>query len=111
MYNIGIIMGGVMPVPAVCGGAIETLIESVVKRYSKEDGLKLTVFSVYHKEAVEEAKKYPEVRFVWTHTNTFWNLAKHAVFLAVRELTGKTIRPLQRHYNEISPVINNEKFD
>ena len=111
MYNIGIIMGGVMPVPAVCGGAIETLIESVVKRYSKEDGLKLTVFSVYHKDAVDEAKKYPEVRFVWTHTNTFRNLAKHAVFLAVRELTGKTIRPLQRHYNEIAPVINNEKFD
>ena len=59
MYNIGIIMGGVMPVPAVCGGAIETLITSVVKRYSKEDGLKLTVFSVYHKEAVKAAEKYP----------------------------------------------------
>ena len=104
-------MGGVMPVPAVCGGAIETLITSIVKRYSKKDGLRLTIFSVYHKEAVEAAKKYPEVRFVWTHTNTFWNLAKHAVFLSVRELTGKTIRVLQRHYNEIAPIIQNEKFD
>lgn len=111
MYNIGIIMGGVMPVPAVCGGAIETLITSIVKKYSKEDGLRLTIFSVYHKEAVEATKKYPDVRFVWTHTNTFWNLSKHAVFLAVRELTGKTIRVLQRHYNEIAPVIQNEKFD
>lgn len=111
MYNIGIIMGGVMPVPAVCGGAIETLITSVVKRYSKEDGLKLTVFSVYHKEAVKAAEKYPEVRFVWTDTNTFWNLAKHAVFMAVRALSGRTIRTLQRHYNEIAPVITNEKFD
>ena len=100
-----------MPVPAVCGGAIETLITSIVKKYSKEDGLRLTIFSVYHKEAVEVAKKYPNVRFVWTHTNTFWNLSKHAVFLAVRELTGKTIRVLQRHYNEIAPVIQNEKFD
>lgn len=111
MYNIGIIMGGVMPVPAVCGGAIETLITSIVKKYSKEDGFRLTIFSVYHKEAVETAKKYPDVRFVWTHTNTFWNLSKHAVFLAVRELTGKTIRVLQRHYNEIAPVIQKEKFD
>lgn len=104
-------MGGVMPVPAVCGGAIETLITSLVKKYSKEDGFRLTIFSVYHKEAVEAAKKYPDVRFVWTHTNTLWNLSKHAVFLAVRELTGKTIRVLQRHYNEIAPVIQNEKFD
>ena len=111
MYNIGIIMGGVMPVPAVCGGAIETLITSVAKKYSKEDGFRLTVFSVYHKEAVEAAKNYPDVRFVWTHTNTFWNLATHAVFLAVRELTGKTIRMLQIHYNEIAPVLQNEKFD
>ena len=111
MYNIGIIMGGVMPVPAVCGGAIETLITSIVKQYSRKDGFRLTIFSVYHKEAVESAKKYPEVRFVWTHTNTFWNLSKHAVFMAVRALTGKTIRVLQRHYNEIAPVIQKEKFD
>lgn len=111
MYNIGIIMGGVMPVPAVCGGAIETLITSIVKKYSKNDGFHLTIFSVYHKKAVEAAKKYPDVTFVWTHTNTFWNLAKHAVFLAVRELTGKTIRVLQRHYNEIAPVIQSKKFD
>ena len=111
MYNIGIIMGGVMPVPAVCGGAIETLITSIVKKYSRKDGFRLTIFSVYHKEAVESAKKYPEVRFVWTHTNTFWNLSKHAVFMAVRALTGKTIRVLQRHYNEIAPVIQKEKFD
>lgn len=111
MYNIGIIMGGVMPVPAVCGGAIETLITSIVKKYSKKDGFCLTIFSVYHKEAVEAAKKYPEVRFVWTHTNTFWNLSKHAVFMAVRALTGKTIRILQRHYNEIAPVIQKERFD
>lgn len=111
MHNIGIIMGGVMPVPAVCGGAIETLITSIVKKYSKEDKFRLTIFSVYHKEAVEAAKQYPDVRFVWTHTNTFWNLSKHTVFLAVRELTGKTIRVLQRHYNEIAPAIQKEKFD
>ena len=111
MYNIGIIMGGVMPVPAVCGGAIETLITSIVKKYSEKDGFRLTIFSVYHKDAVEAAKKYPEVRFIWTHTNSFWNLAKHAIFMAVRGATGKTIRVLQRHYNEIAPVIQNERFD
>ena len=111
MYNIGIIMGGVMPVPAVCGGAIETLMTSIAKKYAAEDGFRLTIFSVYHKEAVQAAKRYPDVRFVWTHTNTFWNLSRHAVFLAVRGLTGKTIRGWQRHYNEIAPVLQKEKFD
>ena len=37
-------MGGVMPVPAVCGGAIETLVTSIVKKYSKEDGTPEEVF-------------------------------------------------------------------
>ena len=111
MKNIGIIMGGVMPVPAVCGGAIETLIESIVKQYHPDDGFKLTIFSVCHKDAVEKARQYPNVRFVWTHTNTFFNLSKHAVFLAIRELTGKTVRVLQRHYNEIAPVIQKQKYD
>ena len=111
MKNIGIIMGGVMPVPAVCGGAIETLIESIVKQYDINDGFQLTIFSVYHKDAVKKARQYPNVRFVWTHTNTFFNLSKHAVFLAIRELTGKTVRVLQRHYNEIAPVIQKQKYD
>ena len=31
--------------------------------------------------------------------------------MAIRELTGKTVRVLQRHYNEIAPVIQKEKFD
>ena len=111
MYNIGIIMGGVMPVPAVCGGAIETLMESIAKQYTQDAPFRLTIFSVYHKDAVEAAKRYPDVRFVWTHTNTFWNLSKHAVFMAVRGLTGRCIRVLQRHYNEIAPVIQRERFD
>lgn len=111
MYNIGIIMGGVMPVPAVCGGAIETLMESIAKQYTQDAPFRLTIFSVYHKDAVEAAKQYPDVRFVWTHTNTFWNLSKHAVFMAVRGLTGRCIRGLQRHYNEIAPVIQRERFD
>lgn len=52
-------MGGVMPVPAVCGGAIETLIESVVKQYAKNDKFRLTIFSVYHKKGGRGRKEVP----------------------------------------------------
>ena len=38
MRKICMIMGGVMPVPAVCGGAIETLVTSIAKKYSSEEG-------------------------------------------------------------------------
>ena len=100
-----------MPVPAVCGGAIETLVTSIVKKYSRADGLDLTVCSVFHPEAVKVAKQYPEVRFFWTHTRNIKYLLMHAVFLGVRMITGKSIRPLQRHYNEIAQLFKKEHFD
>ena len=84
--KVCMIMGGVMPVPAVCGGAIETLVNSIVRQYSKDDDFELTICSVYHSEAVKEAEKYPDVRFFWTHTNSFWNLCKHSLFLIIRQL-------------------------
>lgn len=111
MLKICVIMGGVMPVPAVCGGAIETLVTSIVKKYSSKDGFQLTVCSVYHPEAVKVAKQYPEVNFFWTHTRSLKYLFMHAVFLGVRTITGKSIRPLQRHYNEMAELFEKEKFD
>lgn len=111
MCKVCVIMGGVMPVPAVCGGAIETLITSIAKQYSKEDGFELTICSVYHPKAVKAAETYPAVRFFWTHTRSVKNLFLHAVFLGMRMTTGKCIRRLQRHYNEIEKLLQREKFD
>ena len=111
MRKICVIMGGVMPVPAVCGGAIETLVTSIVKKYSKEDGFELTICSVYHPEAVKAARQYPDVRFFWTHTRSLKYIFLHAMFLGIRMTTGKCIRPLQRHYNEIAELFQREKID
>lgn len=111
MRKICVVMGGVLPVPAVCGGAIETLVTSIAKKYSKKDGFELTICSVYHPEAVKAAEQYPDVRFFWTHTKNMKYLFMHAMFLGIRMTTGKCIRPLQRHYNEIAELFQKEKFD
>ena len=111
MRKICVIMGGVMPVPAVCGGAIETLVTSIAKKYSSKDGFQLTICSVYHPEAVKAASQYPDVRFFWTHTRNIKYMFMHAIFIGVRMITGKCIRPLQRHYNEIAELFQKERFD
>lgn len=111
MRKICIIMGGVMPVPAVYGGAIETLVTGIAKRYTKQDGFELTICSVYDEKAEEAAGKYPDVRFYWTHTRKMKYMFLHAIFLGIRMTTGKCIRPLQRHYNEIEKLFQKEKFD
>ena len=111
MRKICVIMGGVMPVPAVCGGAIETLVTSIAKKYSRKDGFELTICSVYHPEAVKAASQYPEVRFFWTHTRKMKYMFMHAIFFGIRMITGKSVRALQRHYNEIAKLLQKEKFD
>ena len=111
MKRICVIMGDMLPVPAVWGGGIETLITSLAKQYSGKDGFQLTICSVYHPEAVKAAQQYPNVRFFWTHTKTVKHLLLHAIFLGVRLTTGKCIRPLQRHYNEIAQLFQEERFD
>ena len=111
MRKVCVIMGGVMPVPAVCGGAIETLVTSIAKKYSRKDGFELTICSVYHPEAVKVASQYPEVRFFWTHTKKMKYMFMHAIFLGIRMTAGKSIRALQRHYNEIAELLQKEKFD
>ena len=92
MKRVCIIMGGVMPVPAVYGGAVETLITNIVKRYSIKDGIELTICSVYDSEAVRVAKKYPEVKFFWTHTRSVKYMFLHALFLEIKITTGKEFR-------------------
>lgn len=53
-----------MPVPAVLGGAIETLVELIVSQH-KSKKVEFTVFSVYNAEAVKKSKQYENIHFVF----------------------------------------------
>lgn len=51
-----------LPVPAVQGGAVSTLIEYLIKENEAEQKMQLTVLSVYDAEAEKKAKKYPKTQ-------------------------------------------------
>ena len=73
---------GGYPVPAVKGGAVSTLIESLVEQNSKEKLVDFTVVSLYSKEAYKASKKYTNVDFCFVKIpgiirifdNLFFNL-------------------------------------
>lgn len=54
-----------LPVPAVCGGAVATLIESLIKVNETEMNMELTVFSSYDSKAECKSKNYPHTKFEW----------------------------------------------
>lgn len=60
MKKVAIITPGTFPVPATQGGAVESLVQSLIFENEKENKIDLTVFSIYEKEAnkkSEEIKK------------------------------------------------------
>ncbi len=54
-----------LPVPAVLGGAIETLVELLADVNEKEKKLDLTIYSRYNANAEKKSKKYKHSKFIY----------------------------------------------
>lgn len=69
MKKIAIISPGFLPIPAVEGGAVESLIHTIIEENELYHQAKLTVVSVYSEEAVKKSKKYKYTRFIFLKYN------------------------------------------
>ena len=63
--KVAIIAPQGLPVPPVKGGAIETLIDIVLKENEKHHQLDIDVYTVYDQEAIKESKNYSNVNFIF----------------------------------------------
>jgi len=59
----------ILPVPAVKGGAVLTLIESIIARNEKHSKVDLTIVGSYDEQAKEEASKYTKTNFIFLKQN------------------------------------------
>ena len=109
--SVCLILPDAFPVPAVCGGAIETLVTSLIKYNNKNKKLDLTICSRYHSEAklLVEKMNCEYTHFLWTNPKKLKNKIKYFIFRAYRKVFKKEINRLRLHYGEISDFINNEK--
>lgn len=77
------------PVPAVKGGAVATLVEHLVKTNNIENMCSMEVISYYHKDAVEQSKKYENIHFHWIKTPYFITIADSVAFFLIRTFFKK----------------------
>jgi len=63
--KIAIILPGYLPVPALAGGAIETLVDGLISVNEQLKSINITVFSAYHKQAVVQSAPYHFTQFYW----------------------------------------------
>lgn len=65
MEDIIIVSPGRLPVPAVCGGAVETLIQLLIDKNEENPKYRITVFSIYDKDAEKRAILYKYCKFIF----------------------------------------------
>ena len=66
--NILIITPGVLPVPAVSGGAVENLIEMLIEFNELNGNDNITITSIENLKAIEKSKKYYKTNFIFFKT-------------------------------------------
>lgn len=69
MIKILIITSGVLPVPAVKGGAVENLIQMLLDENEKKYKNEITVASIYDERSEKEAKQYKYAKFEFFKEN------------------------------------------
>lgn len=67
MSRVTIVTTGYFPVPASKGGAVENIVENLVKKNEYFEKLDLTIFSCFDSEASDDAKKYRKTKFNYIH--------------------------------------------
>ncbi len=69
MIDIGIITSGSLPVPAVRGGAVESLIDNFIDFNEKSNDFKITIYSIYDDKVqqVNLKRKNTEYNFIKTN--------------------------------------------
>ena len=76
---------GVLPIPAVRGGAVENLVWQLADLNERHVGYEMTVYSPYDAKAVERSMVYKHTRFSFIRTSGLPNKMLTAFYRACGE--------------------------
>lgn len=84
--KIAIICSQGLPVPAVKGGAIETLVEIICKENEIYRELDIDVYSIYDDDAIESSKSYKDSKFIYSCKNKKYVYVKNKFVSLCRKI-------------------------
>ena len=116
--SLAVITSGFLPVPASKGGAVESLLENFIKKNEEYKKIKITVFSIKDKKAVEISRKYENSEFIFIKPNIIVeSLDKFTYFIAKNILKKDNTMSyryiFQRLYflNKVSKYLQKNNYD
>ena len=110
MRNIAIMCPSVLPVPSVKGGAIETIIDGLIRENEKRPRFHFTVFSEYDISAEEKSRQFKNTDFVFVKTNIHIEKLYYLFYRAVKKVL-KISLPDNLARNKMVKLIDPDKFD
>lgn len=110
--KIAILTSGILPIPAVQGGAVENLIDYCLEYNERHSLHEIMVFSVNH----PEVKGHPALR---SRVNTYFYIDTTSFIARIRKRIFKFFHPNHNYYNysieyflsEAIKVIQRQQFD
>ena len=116
--KIAVVTSGFLPVPASKGGAVENLIENVMKQNEKFNDMQMTIFSIYDEIAAETIKDYKNSNAIFIKKNGVINMIDLIVFFFAKYILKKKNSPsyrfiIQRLYffKKVSQYLKNNDYD
>lgn len=89
MQKIAIITTGYFPIPAVLGGAVENLVENLIRQNETGGALEFSVFSCYHPLAAEKSSSYHKTQFEFVKIPGLIQLCDKIIYFFAKRVLNK----------------------
>jgi spore coat protein SA len=109
--KIAIITPGILPVPPVKGGAVETLVHQILIQNELHKRMDITVFITHDAKAVLNSQNYHHTNFVFIKTNYWMDKAIAILCRVCRSLFKITLNRRMLYIYKIQRQLNHNKFD
>ncbi len=120
--NIAILTSGVLPVPAVQGGAVETLIDFCLEYNAIHHLHNITVYSVFNSSL--KNYKFPDTtynKYIYFDTNSWWGKLRKKIYLhkhggqeyyhySIEYFLEQAIKHIKKHNYDILIIENRPAF-
>lgn len=109
--KIAIIAPAILPIPAVKGGAIETLTTYLIEENEKNPRIDFTVFSPFCEEAQAVSRKYNYTRVEFVDFSSYVKKMDDFCCLWIRRLTLKSFTPVSYFMRRVNKYLKDVNFD
>ena len=116
--DFALIVSGVLPVPAVRGGAVECLIDNLIYENEKEGDVKFTVFSPFDKKVNRNDVDKSFTKYIFVKNNCFCEILDLLIYFIAKNILRKKKTMSYRHilrrvhfFKKTGKIISKIDFD